>query len=284
MPFPSVLNSFNRPTTTDRLDSPSHSTLHNTVSSAVGQIEQVIGLSTTSVAGSLFYDIRSPDSNGGGHVQTANKGGTGQTSFTKGDLFVATSSSVISKLAVGVDGQILVANSSVAAGLNWGAGGTRIANSASVITANAITEASLLSITISASTLGTTGAVRATTFVDNYQIGSNGSVLVSVNYSGARVASAVISDTSPIASLFGKITYTLIANNNTAIQRGILEIDLNTNKLNLRASPSLLSIKNYTMNTSSVNSDINQSFGITLKPAATGGDISTDGYIVEKIT
>src|SRR3990167_7456680 len=117
MPFPSVLNTFNRPSTSDRLDSPSHSALHNTVSSAVGQIEQVIGLSTTSVAGSLFYDIRSPDSNGGGHVQSANKGGTGQTAYTKGDLLVATSSSVVAKLAVGLDNQIIKADSSVAAGV-----------------------------------------------------------------------------------------------------------------------------------------------------------------------
>src|SRR3990167_3207706 len=134
MPFPSVLNSFNRPATTDRLNNPSHTALHNTVSSAIGQIEQVIGLSTTSVVGSLFYDIRSPDSNGGGHVQSAVKGGTGQTTFTKGDLLVATGPSTISKLATAVDGQAFVADSSVAAGVKWGtASGTKLAVIASTI-------------------------------------------------------------------------------------------------------------------------------------------------------
>ena len=120
MPFPSVLNTFNRPTATDKLNSPAHATLHNAVSSAVGQIEQVIGLSTTSVVGSLFYDIRSTGSDGGGHIQSANKGGTGQTSFTKGDILVATSSSVIAKLAVGVtDGDALVVDSTASAGLKY---------------------------------------------------------------------------------------------------------------------------------------------------------------------
>src|SRR3990167_9730614 len=96
--FPSVLSTFNRPSTTSRLDNPSHSALHNTVSSAVGQIEAVIGRNgDNSVAGTLTYQIQSPDSDGGGHVQTANKGGTGQTTYNKGDIMVATSSSVISK-------------------------------------------------------------------------------------------------------------------------------------------------------------------------------------------
>jgi hypothetical protein len=122
MAFPSTLSTFNRPTATDRLNSPSHSALHNTVSSAVGQIEAVIGVEgANSVVGTLEYFIKSPDSNGGGHVQTANKGGTGQTSYTKGDLLVATSASVLAKLAVGNDNAVLQANSSVAAGVQWGA-------------------------------------------------------------------------------------------------------------------------------------------------------------------
>ena len=121
--FPSILNTFNRPTATDRLNSPSHSALHNTVSSALGQVEAFIGKAGNgSTVGTLLYDVRSPDSNGGGHVQTANKGGTGQTSYTKGDFLVATSSSVLAKLAVGADGENLIADSSQSAGVRWGAG------------------------------------------------------------------------------------------------------------------------------------------------------------------
>lgn len=139
MPYPSTYSSFNRPTASDRLNSPSHSALHNTVSSAVGQIEQTIGLSASSLIGTLYYDIRSPNSNGGGHVQTANKGGTGQTTFTKGDLLVATSSSVLSKLTVGANNQILIANSGAAAGVNWGSGGIDVQSIIGSGTASTIT-------------------------------------------------------------------------------------------------------------------------------------------------
>jgi len=121
MAFPSVLNTFNRPATTDRLNSPSHSALHNTVSSALGQVEAVIGVDgASSVVGTMMYDLRSPASGGGGHVQVVNKGGTGQTSYTKGDILVAQSSSVLSKLAVGGAGQVLISDSGVATGVSWG--------------------------------------------------------------------------------------------------------------------------------------------------------------------
>jgi len=122
--FPSVLNSFTRPTSTDRLNSPSHSALHNTVSSALGQVEAVIGVDgANSVVGTLMYNVRSPASDGGGHVQVANKGGTGQTSYTKGDILVAQSSSVLTKLAISAtDGQVITSDSTAATGISWGAG------------------------------------------------------------------------------------------------------------------------------------------------------------------
>lgn len=120
MPFPSVYSSFNRPLATDRLNSPSHSSLHNTQSSAIGQLEAVVGLAdSSSVLGTLIGDLRSPGSSGGGHIQAANTGGTGQTSYTKGDMLVAQSSSVISKLAIGSDALVLTADSSQATGVKW---------------------------------------------------------------------------------------------------------------------------------------------------------------------
>ena len=121
MPFPSVLNTFNRPTTTDRLNSPSHSALHNVVSSALGQVEAVIGVDgANSVVGTMVYNIRSPASDGGGHVQTASKGGTGQTTYAKGDILIASSSSVLTKLAVGGAGQVFIVNDTTATGVGWG--------------------------------------------------------------------------------------------------------------------------------------------------------------------
>lgn len=119
--FPSTLSTFNRPSPTDRLNSPSHSALHNTVSSALGQVEAVIGVDgANSVVGTLQYLIKSPASDGGGHVQSANKGGTGQTTYTKGDLLVASSSSVLTKLATGISGQTLLVNTTTASGVEWG--------------------------------------------------------------------------------------------------------------------------------------------------------------------
>ncbi len=121
MPFPSVLSSFTRPSPTDRLNSPSHSALHNSVSSAVGQIEAVIGVEgPSSVVGTLEYLIKSPASSGGGHIQTAVLGGTGQTTYTKGDILVAQSPSVLTKLSIGADNLGLIADSSTAVGIKWG--------------------------------------------------------------------------------------------------------------------------------------------------------------------
>lgn len=119
MAFPSTLSTFNHPAASDRLNNPSHSALHNTVSSALGQVEAVIGTDASTI-GTIIGDLRNPLSAGGGHVQTAVTGGTGQTTYTKGDLLAASSSSVLTKLAVGLDGAVLKANSSVATGVQWG--------------------------------------------------------------------------------------------------------------------------------------------------------------------
>lgn len=51
----------------------------------------------------------------------ATKGGTGNTTYTKGDLLAASSSTALSKLGVGTNGQVLRANSAAATGLEWGA-------------------------------------------------------------------------------------------------------------------------------------------------------------------
>jgi hypothetical protein len=120
--FPSVLNTFTRPTTTDKLNSPSHSGLHNTVSSALSQVEAFLGVvGDNSVVGTLSYNVRSPASDGGGHIQAVNKGGTGLTAFTKGDLLVGQSSSVLTKLAVSAtQGYALITDSTTNVGLKWG--------------------------------------------------------------------------------------------------------------------------------------------------------------------
>lgn len=116
--FPSVVSTISNPQPTDKLNSPSHSTIEQGQNDAISKLETFIG-TLSSIQGTLMYDIRAAASPGGGHVQTANKGGTGQTAFTKGDILVASSASVLTKIAVGTNNYALVADSSQPTGVKW---------------------------------------------------------------------------------------------------------------------------------------------------------------------
>lgn len=121
--YPSVITALTNPLATQKLNAPSHSGIETAQNTDITAIETFIGVEgNSSTVGTLIYDIRSPASNGGGHVQVANKGGTGQTTFTKGDILVAQSSSVLSKLAVGTDAYVLVSDSTQQTGVKWTAG------------------------------------------------------------------------------------------------------------------------------------------------------------------
>ena len=295
MPFPSVLNTFNRPTTTDRLNSPSHSALHNTVSSALGQVEATIGVEgANSVVGTMMYEIRSPASDGGGHVQSANKGGTGQTSYTKGEILIASSSSVLAKLVVGSDGQIFQANSSVATGVNWVNNDTaKISASASVITILTNAETSILSVTIPGSTLGTNNAVRATVFINDWKSTAGRSVLAAIQYAGGNVASVMLTpNTTDNNSVLGEFIHTIIGNGATNSQRHFMEVrlasyfqprQLVTFNNDTPTAPQGTAILSRQFNVSSVNGDAAQTIGMTITQATGSPIISSGGYIVEKI-
>lgn len=284
--FPSILNNFTTVSPTDRLNSPSHSGLHNTVSSAVGQIEAVIGTSS-SILGTIMYDIHAPASDGGGHVQTASKGGTGQTTYTKGDILVASSPSVVSKVAIGTDGQSLVADSSVATGIKWGTpGGTKVFATASVISNPTDVETSILSTTIPGSTLGTNNAVRTTVYYRNFavNVGVGVSVYSAVQYGGNTVASiANVGVAVNGTSVIGTLVHTMIANQTVNSQRHFLE--LNIKKAVNQQYVSVIGGQFYYSGTSSINSSANQTYGITIRQLSGGGDDRNDigGVIVEKI-
>ena len=288
MPFPSTLSTFNRPTATDRLNSPSHSALHNTVSSALGQVEAVIGVEgANSVVGTLEYFIKSPDSNGGGHVQTANKGGTGQTTFTKGDLLVAISASVLSKLAVGTDTQSLVVDSSTSSGLKWGAPAlTKIHASvlSSVIGNGVATETSVFSVSIPGSVLGTNNVVRA---VLNARLSFDGanpfaSVLAYATFGGGRVASVFLAAFDAL-NLAGNIEYRLFGNGAVNAQYG--ELRANFIKNTTITNPSTLGTYDFAIGTASIASGAAAIMGLTWKfsNANTANKLTPAGLIVEKI-
>lgn len=120
MAFPSTISTFTNPNPTDRLNSPSHSGIETVQNTALLEIERVVG-TDSSVIGTIIGDLRNVNSSGGGHVQTANKGGTGQTGFAKGDLLVASSASVLSKQTVGTNGFVLTADSNQSSGVKWAA-------------------------------------------------------------------------------------------------------------------------------------------------------------------
>lgn len=114
MAYPSVVTAFSTKANGQVIDASDV----NNIQTDVVAIETFVG-TVSSTIGTLMYDIRAAASNGGGHIQTANKGGTGQTTYTKGDLLVASSQSVLAKLAVGSDGQAPIADSTASAGISW---------------------------------------------------------------------------------------------------------------------------------------------------------------------
>lgn len=199
MSFPSTFSSFSQPTASNRLNSPSHSALHNSVSSALGQLEAVVGLDgASSVLGTLIGDLRSANSSGGGHIQSANKGGTGQTTFTKGDILVATSSSVLSRLAVSsVTGQVLTVDPNQAGGIKWGAAAastkisaqiTNVSKAAGAASVNSIYFAT----SILGSTFGTSNAIKYSAYLDVFNKGGGVVFTAQVLYGNNLIASLTI--------------------------------------------------------------------------------------------
>lgn len=84
-----------------------------------------------------------------GSVITVAYGGTGQSTFTKGDILVATGSTTLTKLAVGTDNYILTADSAQASGVKWAA------NTGGAAASQALDN--LVSVNINASLLFQTG-------------------------------------------------------------------------------------------------------------------------------
>jgi len=119
MAYPSTIATLTNPLATDKLNSPAHHTVETNQNTEIVALETFVG-TVSSAAGTLIYDVRATASDGGGHVQSANKGGTGQTAYAKGDMLVATSASVLAKLAVSsVNGYVLTSDSTQNAGVKW---------------------------------------------------------------------------------------------------------------------------------------------------------------------
>lgn len=291
MAFPSTLSTFNRPSPTDRLNSPSHSALHNTVSSALGQVEAVIGVEgPNSVVGTLEYFIKSPDSNGGGHVQTANKGGTGLTTYTKGDLLVATSSSVLAKLAVSsTAGEVLSTDPNQPTGMKWsGVVANKVAVTTTSVASSSVIGAPivLFSASILGSTLGINNAIKWTGILRNFTNDSSQTFTIAVNYGNNVIASVALA-TNDVGSVMGGIVNGVIAGyGSTSVQVGYVNMFLNTKHATANSAGSGQFMNLVSQSTSSIESSANQDLVITgtwTGGSVNRGSILTGIFTVEKI-
>ena len=299
MAWPSTVSSFTNPAPTDRLNSPSHSSIETAQNTGITELQTFLGTMNASALGTLIGTVYNSSSDGGGHVQSANKGGTGQTSYAKGNILAASSSSVLSKLAPGDDGQVLTADSSVAAGVKWSNATTysnRVGHSTVSSTAgeNITAETSIFSFTVPGSTIGASNVLRTTLYVSDFSSGgATSSVFLNANYGGVTVASIVFGTATPQDSNAskGKVEFTILPRGSVASQKNLLNLSLIPNRL---VSPVGFSAGNfgsvagwvgYTSSVNSIDTSANQVLGMTVRftNSGVGTKFSYDGFLIEKL-
>lgn len=292
--YPSIITSFPITSPTDRLNNPSHSGLENTQSSAIGQVQTFIGRVSgvgASALGTILYDVRSPDSGGGGHVQTAVLGGTGQTTFTKGDILVSTSPSVLSKLAApSVAGQALVSAPETATGVRWAdvIANKVVINTSSVVVSSTLNaDIVLFSASILGSTLGTNNGIRFTGVVQNYANDSTQQFTLVANYGNNVIASIISANSAAVGSVMsGTISGMIVGNGGISSQLGYVLMELQTSHNGQEGIQSGQFLHLMKQGASSIESSANQNLIITGK--WNGGtnnraSILTGLFVVEKI-
>lgn len=241
--------------------------------------------------GSLFYDIRSPDSNGGGHVQTANKGGTGQTTYTKGDLLVATSSSVIAKLAVSsVSGDVLVADVNQTAGMKWApvVANKVVTNPTSVVLAGGAASVAtvMFSASILGSTLGTNNGVKFTGVLNKFSSSQNFDLIV--NYGNNVVSSVtIVANVGSILLGAGTIEGMIIGRGAVDSQLGYVKFHVTNPRSGVAATlgANIAVAFGAGNGTASVESSANQNLVITgvFPTVANENSVLAGFFVVEKI-
>lgn len=130
--FPTGLDSNpGNPTPNETLAAGGHANLHGFAQDAIVAIETYIGIIGSAVTSTLTYLLTNVASIDPGHKHTfsgsitgtvpVNRGGTNTTSYSKGDLLVASAAAVLTKLGIGTDGFGIIADSSQTTGMKWGA-------------------------------------------------------------------------------------------------------------------------------------------------------------------
>jgi hypothetical protein len=106
---------------------------------------QVLGKILTAVSAGSMVSIQLYGPGHYGATVRVSDGGTGQTTYTKGDLIVTPGSTTLNKLGVGADGQMLTADTASTNGVKWAGSNRRTciidndSQSATVLTAAQIT-------------------------------------------------------------------------------------------------------------------------------------------------
>lgn len=290
--FPSILTSYTNPLGTNPLNAPSHAAIETAQNGGLTQVEAVIGLAAAaSTLGTIQYDLRSPASNGGGHVQSANTGGTGQTSFNKGDILIASSSSVLSKLAVGTDGQVLKADSTQSSGTSWS---NVVASKVAVqATGNSISGGRssvanvLFSATVPGGTLGTNNAVRFSGAIGNFN-NNTGVVTIDLQYGSSSVASIQITPSSSVFGMKGVVEGFLVANGSTSAQSGFIELRMGDNAEGTFIGGNAQYSRGYATGTSAVSSASDASLIVNITMAGANGQTASPSilstiFVIDKI-
>lgn len=288
MPYPSVISTLPNPQATDRLNSPSHSSLHQSENTAIVETQTFVGTNSSAI-GTLVYDIRAAASNGGGHVQTANKGGTGQTSFTKGDILIATSSSVLTKLGVSSTvGDVLTANPNAAAGVNWAAGAasTKITAQNTAISRSAGNSSALtvfFATSVLGSTLSNNNAIKYTAYFPTFSKAASNTFTANVMYGNNTVATFTVASAPSIVGQIGYLQGYIVASS-VAAQMSSGQF---TSETPASGSPNAIFPTHlYSVNqNSSVESSATQNLIITGQYSTADGNNSVLGgtFVVEKI-
>ena len=298
MPYPSVITSFTNPQPTDRLNSPSHSSIETAQNTGLTELQTFVG-TLASTAGTLIYDIRAAASNGGGHVQAENKGGTGQTSYTKGNILVATSSSVLAKLAVGNNGEFLTADDTQNGGVRWAAASPFIGlvtTQSSFIGGTSfigVVETTVYSSVLSAGFFGTNTGLRVRgNFQIKQTVADGNAATANVKYNGSVVAQidlghAAIGGNGTSIDYKGSWNSVILNNNNIAAQRSLSDTSaILAGDISVRASVAGQTISE--VRTSVVNAAVDTASAVTLAityrasvPSSVGW--ISDGLTVEKI-
>lgn len=137
------------------------------------------------------------------------RGGTGQTTYAKGDLLVSPGANTLAKLPVGSDGQILTAASSVTNGVLWG---TAPATGALLLTGTMTFYVSILS-----GTIGGGGGYADGTYNNVSLTGGTGAGATA----NITVTSGAVSDVVPVSQGAGYIIGNVLSANPADIGGGL---------------------------------------------------------------